>query len=350
MLNWSGPRCGTLERRASLPRRHPGEPRGFSAAVVAHDGSLRVTFDHQLIALSPLLETMWRVELPTRRINSTPTCLASGETLVAVDDGFRLHDARGELSGWIPCEGMDDSGPSPTITHSGSLVASSPAHASRLLVAGFWKSLSSVHGYDVPPPAVFDDDTLALSCYAGSGYCRVAVDDRVVWRAEFEQADLLPTINREQQSAVGSLNDHVSRIFDPDGVLVGVYPRASVFSEYRDGGWIALSDGEIARLTATGEPVWQREVDARRGWGTQALVDRDGVVFAPTQGGVTAFTPDGALSFSTRLWGDRPRALTPISEGELVLLSDDAVLVIAEEPSRDHEHGIIGGGVGVALR
>ena len=96
------------------------------------------------------------------------------------------------------------------------------------------------------------------------------------------QADLLPTINHAQIVAGGSLNNHLSAFFAPDGKPIGEYSHATLFAEYIEGGWIALSKQRLARLTVNGSKIWSIAVDTTESWlfgAQQPIIECDGYIF-----------------------------------------------------------------------
>ena len=99
-----------------------------------------------------------------------------------------LIDAHGEITQrFIVRFPIDDSGIAPCVTFGGALVATAMDGGVYALEEDGWRDLGSF-GYDILPPAVFDDDSLAISGYGGAGFCRVGLDAQVRWRTGFEEA------------------------------------------------------------------------------------------------------------------------------------------------------------------
>jgi hypothetical protein len=121
-------------------------------------------------------------------------------------------------------EPMDDSGLPANITHAGWPVVSSLHGTVYLLGDGRWVAIGD-YGYDIVCPALYDDDSLAIAGYGGAGFCRVDLDGAIRWQSQLREVDLVPTVNRRQVAAVGSVNDGVSAFFAPDGARWATTPR-----------------------------------------------------------------------------------------------------------------------------
>jgi len=183
-----------------------------------------------------------------------------------------------------------------------------------------WTSLGAF-GYDIVPPTMYDDGSLAVAGYAGKGLCRPSLDGQLRWQAAPRHADLPVTVNRAQVAAVGSVNDERSWFVEPDGRGLGEYGHAALFAEYPDGGWAALSSGRLARLTPNGQERWGRTHDVRLIWSTsQPIIDVDGWIIAVTSGGVVCYDADGRLIFTSMLGPSQPYGLAMVAQGVLACL------------------------------
>ena len=225
-------------------------------------------------------------------------------------------------------DGLDDSGLSPNLTHDGALLTGSPIGDLYRLDADGWRSLGAF-GYDIVPPTLYEDGSLAVAGYAGKGLCRLAPDGQLRWQAAPRHADLPVTINGAQVAAVGSLNDDRSWFVDPDGHSLGEYGHAAVFAEYADGGWAALSSGRLARLTPDGQERWGQPLDVRLTWSTsQPIVDADGRHYVATVGGIVCYDSAGRLVFTTTLGPSQPYAVSIIAAGALACLVGSELVLL----------------------
>ncbi len=324
----AGPSRGEVAWRVELPPRALVR-HARRGVVVGEDGLLRAVANGWLVGVELGVGIRWATRIDDPDCCSLPTALADGTTVLGTSRGMALHGCSGELLRFIPSElPLDDSGSSPAVTRGGALLATCPTGELLRLEGEAWVAVGD-YGYDLVPPALFADDTLAVAGYAGAGYCRVRLDGQRVWRTELKDADLLPVVSSRQDSAAGSVNDEVTHFYREDGARLGVYPRAAIVSEHPSG-WAALSDGELALLDPGGAPLWTRPLAfERRGWGVQqAIVDGAGNLYAPTARGVVSFAADGRERFATELEGARGSALALVEEGAFALFAGDALLIL----------------------
>ena len=177
-------------------------------------------------------------------------------------------------------------------------------------------------------PALYDDDSLAIAGYYGTGFCRVDLDGTIRWQSQLREADLVPTVNRRQVAAVGSVNDGVSAFFAPDGTRVGHYAQAAVFAAYGDD-WVALSKTRLARLSPEGTELWGQDVSMQRVRGriVQPVVDAEGYIYVRHDEGLRCCNAEGRTVFEVALPTTRPDPLSIIAPGTIALVSEDELLI-----------------------
>jgi hypothetical protein len=152
-----------------------------------------------------------------------------------------------------------------------------------------------------------------------------------VWKTSFHEADLLPTLNRQQIAAVGSLNDKLSMFFAPDGQVLGTYQRAAIFAQHLDDTWIAFAGNNIARLTSTGHLLWDRAVPIYKAYGwsdLQPIVDREGYVYLLSADGIMCLDPEGAEVFAVPANGAQLLGLSIVAEDTLACIVNDELWLI----------------------
>lgn len=352
------PLSGVLSENKGLKARLAG-------GAVSHDGSLRISFRGYLHALSAEGLPLWRRNLidyelepdlddddfaeedsieedsfdqgqsddmyDVMHYHSLPTVLANGHTLVTTRNSAVIFDQAGEVARHIHVPIADDTGLPPNYNHEGIPILTSVAgevwswEGEQLRELGWF-------GYDIEPVAIFADNTIAIAGYAGSGFCRITATGEKVWQTDLKDADLFPSINQAQYSAVGSLNDRCSVIFDPDGKPVGSYPHAAIFAEYCDGGWIARSKKHIARLSPLGSVVWQRPLDAPEQTiphRYQPVVDSNGRIYIFNREGLLALAGNGDQIFHLAIDGVAG-PLFPIRAGLFGTVVNHELLYIGE--------------------
>jgi hypothetical protein len=244
-----------------------------------------------------------------------------------VTRGAVIVDARGQTVARVAQALMDDSGPSPNVTRSGVPILSTIAEGVFAWEPDGLRRIG-VFGYDVVPPAIYDDDSLAIAGYAGSGFCRVGFAGERRWTTELREADLLPSIQTSQVAAVGSRNDRCSVVYSASGDPLGVHPCAAVFAEYPDGGWIAVSDCAIARIDAAAEKVWWSEIATTLHWGTLGpIVDAAGNIYVQDGESLVALDPGGTAMFSVWL-GKSVGPLFPATPGRFAVIADGVLRFI----------------------
>lgn len=362
-----GPRAPRLSAPFFLPalRAADSEPSPIDGGVIAEDGSLRVIHGDCLSAVELDGTVRWTRAVrdldaaivippvaaivaddadqgvegedrseevavpagPPRLVRSLPTALAGGHTLLGVTRGAVIVDARGEVVAQVAQELMDDSGPSPCVTGAGVPVLSTIAEGVFAWEPGGLRRLGTF-GYDVVPPAVYRDDSLAVSGYAGRGFCRVTLAGEVVWTTELAEADLLPSINSSQHAAVGSRNDRCSALYGASGATLGIHPCAAVFAEYPDGGWIAVSDCAVARIDSSANKIWWAEIATTLRWGVLGpIVDPEGMIYVQDGESLVALDADGTAKFSVWL-GKSVGPVFPVGAGRFAVVADGVLRFI----------------------
>lgn len=323
LLSIPGPHAMPTWRKTSLSASHAIRPpdKAPSGVIVMPDETLHVCHAGMLLAVTFDGTILWHLDLSSlisedeHRSASLPTALQTGETLLLLPDSLLTVDRLGgirrrdyliasdnsETSAHVDIL-PDNSGFSPNLTYSGLPILSARTGEVYLFKKNRWQEIG-VYGYDVVTPAVYPDNSLAITGYAGRGFCRVSLDGEIQWTTHLEDADLLPTLNAEHIAAVGSLNDKHSAFFRSDGEQIGEYHHAAKFATYPDGGWIALSEQRLARLTLEGRELWGCEMC--RGdtltFVEQPLVDRDGFIFVRQKEGFLCCDAYGHHVFEVKL-------------------------------------------------
>lgn len=341
----------------TAPQASPGIIR-IAGGAVASDGSLRVVLRGMLFAIDPATRLIrWARDLrdlalrpgsehdddddddaevpeeeapPTPAV-SLPAILEGDRTLVTVSATGIILDAHGELCDRVAVPMSDDSGPAPNTDLEGRPIFTTIDGDVHVWHAEGLHRVGGGFGYDIVPVAVFTDGTLAISGYAGRGFCRVGSDGATIWRSDLADPDLLPTVSRAQHAAVGSLNERCSAVFDPEGRRIATYPAAAVFAEYEaDRGWIALGTDSLARLTPAGQVVWRHPLctASTLRWGCyQPIVDAVGTIYVATDDGIAAFDGSGARCAKLSLGGS-PMPLFPVRAGLMATIVGDTLLLI----------------------
>lgn len=323
LLPVAGPDRGEVSWRCELSKDSDERALRFCGIALAEDTTLRVVSGGALQAVEVGRGVLWRDSEPCF---APPVALRGSATLALCQRRLRTLDPLGRPLEEIPFEmSPDDSNVAPNLS-SGMLLLSTPTGSLYRHEWGRFIRLGSF-GYDILPPAVFEDGTLAVSGYGGSGYCRVALDGSSLWRTGQREVDLLPAIAKDQRSAVGALNEGRSYLYDPDGQLLGIFPEAALLSEHPLG-WVARSEQAVSLLRPDGQIVWRKELRCERSWGgLQAIVDARGAVYAPCEEGLCCLDPEGHVRFVVGLQG-APDAVAPLREGHMLALSGGALSAI----------------------
>ena len=327
--------CASIE----LPVAHPEDPRyPYGGVAVLPDGTMSVVRGGVVTALTADGTIRWRHVLTdlrgdppdrTARVYySPPVALTGGDVVVSLPASYVVLGADGVVRQQEALEGGDDSGCAPNVTPQGALVLTS-MFGGVTVVDSALRTLQPGFGYDLVPPAVYADGSLAVGGYSGTGFCRVETDGRIRWRTDFIHADLLPTVDDRQVAAVGALDDGGSRLFTPSGQPVGTYGRAAVFAVYGDTGWMARSKTHLARLDSDGRVRWEQALPCPgRLDVAQPLVDAAGRVYATAPGAVTAWDAAGHCLFDLTLPAAVPGALAVVAPGILACLAGERLVLI----------------------
>lgn len=364
-----GPSQPRLSAPIELPRS-PSDGMVVSGGVIADDGELRVVHGDYLsrvaldgtvrwslslraieLELVPPPEEADEDELRRRAAaaeageeeekaedrlvsHSLPTALSGGRTLVTVRWAALIVDANGlveaRLTTWEPFGGTtDDSGISPNVTRSGTPIVTMPIGTPIAWEGEAGRELGDF-GYDLVPPAIYADDSLALAGYAGRGLCRVRLSGEIVWERAPKDADMLPTVSRAQVCAVGSLNDECSWLVDVDGRQIGIYGHSAIFAEYVDSGWIAATTRWVARLGPRGAELWSAEIAHELRWGVFGpIVDRSGRVYVQGEEWLIGLDPQGARVFALHL-GAGAGTVFPAGAGVFAVVVEGALRFMAD--------------------
>jgi hypothetical protein len=326
LLSIAGPHTSPRWRTIALPTPVDPPRRTYDGVVILPDDTLRVCYAGRLTALTVEGEILWQIDLcglsgrDRSWVASLPTVLQTEETLLFQPDGLLLVDNLGNPRKWPYVFSVDDFGGSPNLTCDGHPVLTCIAGEVALRRSEHeWQELG-VFGYDIVTPAVYPDNSLAISGYAGKGFCRVGADGKIHWRTSLKYADLPPTLNQDWIAAVGSLNERCSAFFTPDGERIGVYSEAALFSVTPDGGWVAVSKQRLARLSVMGKEIWSCSLSPGEKWSQiqPPLVDKDGFLFVRHQEGFLCFDPHGSLVFEHKTASPSPGFLSIIAPEILV--------------------------------
>jgi hypothetical protein len=317
---FDGPTQGRIAAKLTLPFSGNPQGRGPRGAVVCEDGSLRVACGGSLAAVSAQGDLRWSLTLrepdgSLASYHSLPVALQGGATLLTLAESLLLVDERGVVLDAIPAPtlphpsdprrhaplALDDSGPSPNLTHDGQVLVTAPGGDVARLGPRGWSALG-VFGYDIVPPVVYDDDTLGVSGYAGRGYCRVDLHGLTRWRSNLQDADLTVALSDDQTAAVPSLNDGLTRFFASDGSVRAEFGAAAVCSSVGGGGWIAAAEQRLVRLTADAQVLWSLDAQGdATPWGVaQVPVDAQGRAYLGQDGALWGIDPHGGRLFTLK--------------------------------------------------
>jgi hypothetical protein len=310
--------------------------RAFGAGIaVRSDGSLAITNAGVLSCWTRDGELLWSTDLAElqqdddlRLFHSAPVALADGGVLVTLRHTFVVFDADDHLSQQVDDElGMDGEWFAPNFTQDGHLITTSDIGRVAVRRGESWEEVGWF-GYDIVPPAVYDDGSLAISGYFGSGLCRVGLGGTIRWQHKLD-VDLTPSINSQQIVAAGSLNDSKSLFVTAYGDKVGEYGAAAVFAEHLDGTWIARSEYNVARVTSESDVVWTRTIDTPEHWSQmQPIADKVGRIYVAAAGSVICYDAEGSVVFTHQVDGGQPLALSPIGEHEMAYIVGDECVII----------------------
>lgn len=306
-----------------------------SACVITDTMELRVIHRGALFAISLDGNILWSVELRDNKGQpyedwSSPVALENGACLVAFPDSGCVHiyNDQGECLEQRAFDNMlDRSGYPPNITNDGNLIISSTSgevflsNSTQMITLG-------IFGYDILTPAIYSDDSLAIPGYYGTGFCRVSVSGEIIWRTDFADADLLPTINKQNIVAVGSLNEGKSAFYTEEGKLLGTYDRAAIFAEYSPDAWIALSEQYVAKLTLSGSEIWGHSLQESGLGYNQPIVDSLGHVYLIDNGTLLCFSGEGQLVFEIDIYSLDISGLCCVSSGKMACVAQGKLVII----------------------
>ncbi len=272
--------------------------RVYSTPLVHDDGTVYVGTDaKKLVALSPKGETLWRLEVDGE-VDSGPTFAKDGTIVFAAGSGVHAARRGGDLAWRFPAKGKVFT--PPAITENGLVVFGSQDDHAYALTPNGTLAWAVDLGADVDgAPAIGDDGAI----YVGTDHGEVVrLDDHghIVWR-----------------TPVGGFVRGVLSIARNGDVLAGTYgptPRLVRLAP----------DGQVKgafSIKGTGA----REFGIHGG----PLEDEDGVLFFGGQDdAVHAIAPDGSTRFRFETGGDVDAPLTLLSDGSLLVPSEDGTVTM----------------------
>jgi outer membrane protein assembly factor BamB len=337
LLSIAGPHTTPAWHKISLSATHTTNPSEDNpgGVIVMPDETLRVCHAGMLSAIKIDGTILWQLDLNNlisehkRPRPSLPVALQTGETLLLLRDEFLIVDKQGKTRtiNFAEDYAPDDSGYSPNLTYNGQLILTDVMGDVLIHKDTGWQEIG-VFGYDIVPPAIYPDNSLAISGYAHMGFCRVSLDGEIQWQTQLKYADLLPTLNYDYIAAVGSL-DQGSAFFRSNGEQIGEYQYGSTFAVYPDGGWIALSKKRLARLTLEGQELWGCEVSADEllPFVEQPIVDKDGYIYVRQQTGFLCLDAHGNKIFEIEQPALAQNLMSIIGPGVLAYPIEDTLFI-----------------------
>jgi len=245
------------------------------------------------------------------------------------DDSVCVYDSNGHRVFQEHLPLADDSGCAPNVTAMGQILHSSINGEIWCVDMSDAREVGC-YGYDVLPPAIYPDNSLAIAGYYGDGFCRVSLDGQMIWKTDFKEADMLPTINQDNIAAVGSKNENKSEFFSPTGALLGMYARAAVFAEYSPDSWIARSNKWVAKVTVEGNEYWKHPLCDETNWGhSQPIVDSEGRIYLIDDGKLLCLSGDGEIVFSTDVHGNSWGGLSCVAPGKMAYVGAGMLQIVA---------------------
>lgn len=328
----SGPKKGIVKNTFPLyveKNVRPNKKERKCGIVTQSNGNIIISNNSNLYCLTLDGTIIWRktlLEPNGEKIisHSSPLALADGYIAINTRRSLIIYNSLGDIIEQIPCYlyDLDDSNYSPNITNNGEIVVSC-IDGDILMLCDSEMVKIGCYGYDVPPPSVYSDDTLAISGYRYMGFCKTAADGEVLWKSDLKDADLLNCINSSGYCAVGSKNDDKSCVYSSDGTKVAEYKSASLFAEYIDNGWIA-ANGSINRLDKYCNTIWSFNLDASY---LLPTVDANKDIYITTSNGIACLDKDGNILFNLDLGGE-PNAYAIVANGVIAALIDNKIFVI----------------------
>lgn len=333
-LSITGPVNGSILHEIELPQSS-FSPGSLSGCVVTDTISIRVVSSGYLSAVTFDGEIHWSIELKdldrqSCEYWSQPLALNHGCCLVVVEDSICIYDEQGKCLIQHPLpEPLENSGYSPNLTKNGELLVTSVTGEIFLINLAEQANLGDF-GYDLLPPAIYSDGSLAIAGYNGRGFCQMSAKGEIIWNSSFSEPDLLPCISQHNITAIGSLNDQQSAFYSFDGTCLGTYPRSSIFAEYSEDTWIARSKQYVAKITTTGKECWGVSLnDTINSWMlSQPIVDFLGHIYLLDDTNLICLNGQGETLFTIEL-NDRPNGeLCAIAPGMLAIVCGDKLKII----------------------
>ncbi len=270
-----------------------------SGIAVSADNFLYVLIGSVLFRVSLKGKIVWSREITEltgtdSMYNSPPTALKNGNAVLTSINKLIEVDQEGGLVKLLDVENsLDDSGISINISNNGKAALTSPTGELKLVDQKNIKLIGSF-GYDIVPPAFFDDNSMGVSGYSYAGFCRVTEEGKIVWKSGIN-ADHLPCINTAGFSAVSGA------ILDRDGSIICNLENYSLFAEWSPERWIARSGQNLAMIDSSGKIIWKYIFPEESGlrWGKyQPVVDGAGKIYVQHKGGIFLFNSQGKLTGS----------------------------------------------------
>ncbi len=333
-----GPKKGETIHRIDLPYTSKEYLSNVGGTVVYNNGDLAIAHGGYLYRVSKEGKIQWVTELVEYNkgdihYHSTPVLLENEYILVTLGDTILFFDKNGSLKYSLQKEMLDDSGYSPNVSLKGEIIITTQDNELSIIRKGEIFNLG-VFGYDLMPPPIYKDGSIGVAGYLGTGFARVDLNGKIIWKSELIDADGLVVLNTNDFAALHCLNKNISVIFDPNGNQVVTIPKTCTFSVSSSREWIAHSEDSIIKFDGEGKVIWEYQDRTLRGyiyrppWSIQTLVDGEEFIYSISSNGIISLNTTGEAEFKIDSLQEEPVDFSIIDKNMGVILTNSSILYI----------------------
>lgn len=329
-VKFSGPKIGKLEKAIKLPKFKLNKLSDASI-VFSNNNTICVQYKGFLSSITTDGDILWSRSLKSK--NYTPPIVINKKIILYSDKKILYLNENGEVVKEYKLYKytLNVENISPNILNNNKLILNTRCGSVLLLEEEKMEELKDIYGYDILPPAIDSEGSMIFSAYYGNGLIKIDKFGNKIWEINYKEADLIPTINTKNNSAVGSLNLNESIFVSFEGEIIGKYKKASIFSEFLDDEWIALSEDGVARVKNNGEIIWEYKFkeNIRLKWGSnQAIVDKELNTYVINKNLLVGLNKYGDEILKFKFFKDEPKYFSIIKDGICAVIVDNKLKLI----------------------
>ena len=344
----TGPQLGIIAKKIRLKQPSSYTPFMYNSyapsdAITLENGTIICIHKGILQSISQEGHINWYLQLEDEKQLParlwTPLLSLQGNTfLFALKNEIRHYDSEGHILITIPLQEsfcIDNYGSPLT------LIYSADNAASKILISCPLGGLLIINvetmeivtypygGYNVSAPALFSDESMAVSNLYQQGICRIDPQGTIIWHDPKIHADSPSIINQNDIAAFSSQLTNATYFYDKSGIQLYTYPQATRLGTDSLGNWIAVSEDSITKIAPDGKVVWKHALRKQNLWYRQSpFIDIDDCCYIFDGLELMGYNPQGKKFISLMVNSKKEPCIFPLENQIFGMLTDSLLLVI----------------------